>query len=104
MLWGSVVFLQIHAGVKAGHLIPVAVEHQGVALEKFPEASLLGLAPARMIHCWLHIGIETVFVGSEAIPRRGRLLFLKTNFHQRLGALESIFPRNHHAHRRADRK
>src|SRR5712664_3872494 len=65
--WGSVVFLQIHAGVKAGHLIPVAVEHQGVALEKFPEAPLLGLAPARMIHCWIHIGVETVFVGSEAI-------------------------------------
>ena len=31
----SVVFLQVHAGVEAGDLIAVAVEHQRLALERF---------------------------------------------------------------------
>ena len=31
----------------------------------------------------------------------GGSLFDESNFHHRLDALESVFPRNHHAHRRA---
>src|SRR6266481_9103039 len=97
-----VVFAQIHARVKAGDLVGVAVEHQGlVGLEEFGEAALASLAPAGMIDFGIHIGIEAVLLRGIEIPRSGRLVFDKTNFHQGLDALESIFPRQDHAHRSA---
>ena len=60
----SVIFLQVHAGVEAGDLVLITVEHEGIALEDFAEATLFGLAPARMVDVGIHVGIEAVLAGS----------------------------------------
>src|SRR6266403_1332718 len=94
-------FLQIHSAVHAGDLIAVAVEHNGRPHEDFAEAALLGLAPARMVDVGIDVRVETVLAGCIAIPRGGRLFFLEADFHQRLDALITVFPRDDHAKRRA---
>src|ERR1700720_4135982 len=96
-----VILLQIHPGVHACDRIAVAVEHQRVPAEDFAEAAFLGLAPARVIYCGIHVGIESVFGGGHAAPSGWWLTFHKFDFHDGLDALESIFPRDHHAHRSA---
>src|SRR6266481_7723998 len=95
------VFLQIHSAVHASDLIAVAVEHNGRPHEDFAEAALLGLAPARMVDVGIDVRVETVLAGCIAIPRGGRLFFLEADFHQRLDALITVFPRDDHANRRA---
>src|ERR1700747_558636 len=52
----SVIFLQIHAIVEARHFITITVEHlrRGV-LEESWQTDFLGLAPARMVHHWIHV-------------------------------------------------
>ena len=57
----SVVFLQIHAGVEAGDLILITVEHESLATENLAEAAFIGLALARMIDVGIHVRIKTVF-------------------------------------------
>src|SRR6202030_484336 len=44
-----VILAQIHAGVKAGHLIAVAVELDGLHLEQLADTALAALAPSRVI-------------------------------------------------------
>src|SRR6266436_4793946 len=77
-----VILAQIHTGVQAGDLIGVAVEHQSfMSFEEFGEAALASLAPAGMIDFGIHVGIEAVLLRGIEIPRSGRLVFDKTNFH-----------------------
>src|SRR5260370_30703373 len=68
-----VILEQIHAGVEAGDLIGVAVEHQGfMGFEEFGEAALASLAPAGMIDFGIHVGIEAVLLRGLHIPRSAR--------------------------------
>src|SRR3989442_8099633 len=98
---GSIVFTEVHSVVEARDLVAIAVKHQRVPLEKFAQAAFFLLAPARMVHAGIHVGIETVFMRIRKIPRRGRLILDEFDFHQRLDAFESVFPRYDHAHRSA---
>ena len=97
----SVIFLQVHAGVEAGDLVLITVEHEGVALEDFAEAAFFGLAPARMIDVGIHVGIEAVLVRVGEIPGCGRFFSDKFDFDDGLDALETVLPRNDHANGRA---
>src|SRR5580700_2826822 len=96
-----VIFLQIHAAIHASHLIAVSIEQQRFALEYLTQAALRSLAPARMIHVGIHVGIETILVGSRAIPSGGRLTFGEANFYDGLDALVAVLPGNDDADRRA---
>src|ERR1043166_406001 len=85
----SVVLAQIHAGVETGDLV-VSVEHQRLMrFEKLRQAPLTRLAPARMIHIRIHVGVETVFARAVQVPRCWRLIFDESDFHDRLDALEA---------------
>src|SRR5438270_11623402 len=52
-----IVLFEVHAGVEAGHLLFVAVEHQGGAAAQFAEPSLTGLAPTRMVDVRVDVGV-----------------------------------------------
>src|SRR6266404_6732756 len=94
-----VILAKVHARVEAGDLVAVAIEQQSlVRLEKFREAAFASLAPARMVDFGIHVGVEAVLLRGIKIPRSGRLVFDEADFHQRLDALESILPRDDHAH------
>ena len=95
-----VVLAQIHAGVEARDL-GIAVEHQRLLLEQFAQAALVGLAPARMIHGRIHVGIESILARVGDVPGRGRLLIGERDLHDRLDALEAVLPRHHQPDRRA---
>src|SRR5882724_2332264 len=95
----SVIFLQIHPIVKAGDLIAVAVEHERVAPENFAEAALRSLAPAWMVHGWIHVRVKAVLLGGVAVPGSGRLLLLEADSHDGFDALVAVFPGHHDAHR-----
>src|SRR4029450_6337335 len=51
---GLVVLLQVHARVERRDLIAVAVERQSFPAAELADASLGGLAPARVIHSGIH--------------------------------------------------
>src|SRR5438445_5055993 len=97
----SIVFTEVHSVVEARDLVAIAVKHQRVPLEKFAQSALFLLAPARMVHAGIYVGIEAVFMSIRKIPRRRRLILDEFDFHQRLDAFESVSPRYDHAHRRA---
>src|SRR5450830_1820179 len=101
--WRSVELLQVHAGIQRRHLGLVAIELEGLALlgkqAVLTDAALGGLAPARVVHLGVHIGIEAVLVGRRLVPGRARLLVGEADAHQALGALETVFPGHHQAHR-----
>src|SRR5690349_10248356 len=66
---GLVVFLQVHAGIQAGHLLAVAVEDLGrMVYERRGEALLLRLTPPGVIHRRIHIRIETVLLRVRHVP------------------------------------
>src|SRR5882672_5508025 len=99
-----VIFLQVHAVVETRHLVAVAIEHLSRrALEKPRQANFLGLAPARVVHFGIHVGVETVFMGVCNVPGCWGLILDKSNLDQRLGTLESVFPRNDRSDGRAIR-
>src|SRR6476620_6986912 len=92
----SIELLQVHAGIEAGDLISVAVEHEGrAALHEdaaFADAPFGGLAPARMIDRRVHVGIEAVLAWGLLVPSRRRLLLDQGHADDRLDALETVFP------------
>ena len=59
---GSEVRAQVHAGIEPGDLLGVAVEHQRRAPAGLADALLGGLAPARMVHLRVDVGVEAVLV------------------------------------------
>jgi hypothetical protein len=64
-----VVLFEVHAGVQAGHLVAVAVEHlggDGAGEEAGVDAALVGLGPAGVVDVGVDVGVEAVFaaVGS----------------------------------------
>src|ERR1700720_2307332 len=53
-----VIFPQVHSAVETRHLIRVAVEHlRRRVFEESRQPDFLGLAPARMIHLGIHVGV-----------------------------------------------
>src|ERR1700719_5236723 len=59
-----VILPKVHAVVQSCNLVAVTVEHQRLdpfAKKRSVQASLRGLAPARMIHLRIDVGIEAVF-------------------------------------------
>src|SRR5450755_4813364 len=98
---GSVVFAQIHARVEAGHLIAIAIEHEGLALAKLAQAAFGGLTPAGMVDGGVHVRIESILARVGEIPGGGRLLLDKLNLHDGLDAFETVLPGDHQADGRA---
>src|SRR5215472_17646757 len=98
---GLVVALQIHAGVERRDLVAVAVEHERLAASQLADTPLVGLAPARMAHFWIHVGVEAVLVGRGPVPRGLGLVLGEADAHDGLAALEAVLPRHHHPERRA---
>ena len=96
-----VIFLEIHPVVQAGHLVAVAVEHQGGPLAEFAQPPLARLAPARMVHLadsrWSRTRTRADWPGS----RGGRHAAHQADLDDRLDALEAVLPGQDHAHRRA---
>src|SRR5688572_9488658 len=64
----SEVPFQVHPGVQTGHLVSVAVEHQGFPAVKLADASLRGLRPAGVIDVRIHVRVEAVLVRSGKVP------------------------------------
>ena len=54
-----------------------------------------------MIDVGIHVGVEAILVGRGHTPAVGWLLFGEADSHNRLRALESVFPRHHNPQRRA---
>src|SRR6185436_13133492 len=72
--FNSIVLLQVHPRVQRGHLVAVAVERQGLALDELADAPLAGLTPARVIDVGVHVRVEAVLAGRGDVPRGGRLV------------------------------
>ncbi len=79
---------------KCADLFLVAVEHQRRAPARFADALLGGLAPARMIHVRIHVGVKAVFIRRILAPRRARLVGHQLDFDDGFDALETVFPRH----------
>src|SRR5580704_8380373 len=94
------ILLQIHPAIQARDLI-VAVEHQCGTLEEIAEPAFFGLAPARMVHVWVYVGVKTILSRRGEIPRILRLLVGEADTNDRLRALETVFPGQNHADGRA---
>src|SRR6185312_9221554 len=91
----SVVPPEVHAFVKVRHQLGVAVEHQrGPALgeKSSPDVALGCLAPARVVHLRIHVGVEAIFLRSGEIPGRARLALGEVDFGDGLDRLETILP------------
>src|SRR5690242_19665592 len=67
---GSVVDIEIHAGVQARDLVRVPVEHQRGPAARLADPLLGGLTPAWMIVIRVHVAEEPVLGGRQQIPRR----------------------------------
>src|SRR5690606_39355266 len=67
-----VVGLEIHALIQGSNLFGIAIEHERAALGRekpvFADAPLGGLAPARMRHVGVHVGVKAIFAGSRQHP------------------------------------
>src|SRR5208283_4319227 len=61
-------------------------------LEKFSEAALLGLAPARMIHVRIDVGVEAVLVGRGNLPAVAGLLVGELDANDGFRTLEAVLP------------
>ena len=60
--------LEIHSGVKRGHLIRVSVERESLLFTKVANSSLPFLTPAGMINDRVYVGVKAVFVWRGYIP------------------------------------
>src|SRR3569832_1065809 len=58
----SKIYLHVHTSVEQGHLARIAVVLQGAAFEDGSDASIIGLAPARVILLWIDVVVNAVFV------------------------------------------
>src|SRR5215469_13995011 len=74
-LFSLEILSQVHAVVEAGDLFAIAVEHLcRRILEETGQTDFLRLAPARMVHFRIHIGVETVFMRVGNVPGGWRLV------------------------------
>src|ERR1700720_1668149 len=95
---------KVHAGVKAGDLIGIAVEGKrgnGVGEAGGVDTALARLRPAGVVHRRIDVGIEAVFLGADLVPEGLRLLVRKVETDDRLATLEAVLPREDDADRSA---
>src|SRR5256885_9884745 len=85
--------LQVHAVIQRSNLIAIAIERQCLAAEELSQPVLRGLAPARVFHRRIHVGIESVLVRRGVVPSGRRFFFLAFDLHDRLDALIAGSPR-----------
>src|SRR6516162_7246125 len=92
---------QIHIGIEARDLVGIAIEWQRrVALGEEPALANFAfglLAPTRVIDFRIHVRVETIFVGVLFVPTGRRHFRNQPDPHDRLDALEAVFPRHHQA-------
>src|SRR6188474_168406 len=100
-LWDlSVVLLEIHPFVQAGHLIAISVEDQRARRsEQRRQARFDVLAMAWMRHRRIDVRIEAVRFRPVDHPRRPRLFFDEANSGDGLATLEAVLPRDDQAER-----
>src|SRR6059036_1803021 len=92
---------QIHSGIHRRNLIGVSVEGQCLSFEKFTKAPFGSLAPSRMVHGWVDVRVEPIFVWSLLHPRCYRLLVNETHLSDRLDTFEAVLPWHNQPNRRA---
>src|SRR5262247_3879756 len=91
-----VVGLEVEPAIELGHLLAVAIEHQG--RPPFDEQTALAdpplgrLAPARMVDSGIDVGIKAVFARVLHVPGAGRLRLGQRYAHDRLDPLEAVLP------------
>ena len=72
-----VVLFEVHAGVHAGYLVAVAVEHQGgdgAGEEAGVDAAFAGLGPAGVVVVGVDVEVEAVLHAVGVVPGGGGLL------------------------------
>src|SRR5262249_14193616 len=69
----SEVRMQVHARVQIGHRVGIPVEWQRLAASELADATFGRLAPTRMIHRRIHVGVEAVLVRTGELPGISRL-------------------------------
>src|SRR5262245_34970775 len=83
----SVVRLEVQTTVEARDLVAVAVEHERRPAPgeqaTLADAPLRRLAPARMVHLRVHVGIEAVLAGVGGLPGDGWLILDQADAHDR---------------------
>ena len=98
---GLIFFAQVHAAVQGGDLVRITVEHQGLSLEELTDTAFLALAPARVVHLGVDVGIKPVFLGRRHVPGRPGLFASELYPDDGLDALEPVFPGHYQAYRGA---
>jgi len=91
----SVVFFEVHAGVHAGDLVAVAVEHlggNGVGQEAGVDAALVGLGPAGVVVVGIDVGVEAVLLAVGVVPGGVGLFVGEVEFDDGFGGLEAVLP------------
>src|SRR5690606_33662370 len=83
---------EVHSRVQGGHLVCVAVEHQGRPLAEFADAPLPCLAPAWVVDVRIDVGIKTILVRGCPFPGRARLVLDEPQAHDGFCTLEAVLP------------
>src|SRR5215469_10728183 len=86
------ILFQVHSRIHRGDLIAISVEYQRLALKEFANPALCRLTPARMIHCRVHICVETVLARCSFYPGCNGLFLDKAYLRDRFNAFEAVFP------------
>src|SRR5260370_25640096 len=87
--------------IEVGHPFPVPVKDPGGTGAASVDATLGGLAPARVRHLGVDVRLERVLQRLEVVPEGGRLLLDELDLHHRLRPLVSVLPGDDHPERRA---
>ena len=66
---------------------------------KGADASFTRLTPARVVDLRVHVGVKAILSRCGQIPAGRGSGFLQANLHDRLDALEAVFPGNHETQR-----
>src|SRR5947199_2433223 len=89
--------------VHIGDILAVAVEEERRDAIALAEHFLRRLAPARMRHLRIHVRPESIFARLQLLPETDRALGDEADFSNRFDRLETVFPRQREADRRAER-
>src|SRR6266404_9183665 len=92
---------QIHSLVKMANLVRIAIEQKGRARAILADTVLHPLAIAWVRDIGIYVGIKPVRCRPLYVPGRRGLIRHQTNLHNRLDALESVFPGRNQANWRA---
>ena len=88
---------EVHAGVHAGYLVAVAVEHQGgdgAGEEAGVDAALVGLGPAGVVVVGIDVGVEAVLLAVGLVPGGCGLLVGEVEADDGFRRFEAVLPGN----------